>query len=1098
MNAPFRRFLAAACCLAFSIAPAFAAGSSEPVYGDLTHLTFTATEPLHASFVSPLPQSASHGSATAVEVATGLGGGVELRVGGELVPFEKIGRRVVDEKAGETRYTYFGVPLQPGPNTLTATPLGANGARGATVSLGVYGPGRPIRFEVTIDGTLAADGRTACNLHVSGFDRWNHAALPGSTVRVTIAEGDAHFNAVLHARRDAAAVPDSRPSDEPRATTDTFAAEQSLELALDDGGAIVIPVVPGLRSGTLRIRASAAGDAAGEGTFFVRPSLREPIVAGLVTAGVGQVPGNPSEDPGAPNGANSHKGRVALYASGEVARNTLGTLAYDTADVLHSSTVTGPFVADPNDRTYSTYGDSSIRRDDALSRDHLYLRLDNEQNSALWGEFQAQTGGRDGLGGFNLLVAGAKVDLASKTSKLTVFNARNDVAYARQIFAPQGLSTLPQLLHPSIVVGSETIVLVALDRHTGLIVSQTTLTRDVDYTLDYSTGFLRFVNIPLPFDDRFNPQQILVQYEYDGSGVDAQTTGGRFEVGLGAAQKTRFGMGYVDDATGAGNFALFGQDLSGALPGGTWSIGHLASSGVVAGTSTALISPSSSGDAYRAALSQTSGPNQIALGFEWSTPGFSNPFGGLSTPGLLDYHASLAHKFERRGAELTLSFDHEQNTLPGYANSESNLALKLRESLTKRFSFTAGVQTHQGPLDGVNALPIATATPAPAAVPATGTTMQAQLGFDWKVFPNAGLSVNRTSDIGGAASASQPGQTSAQFNFDFPKKGRFFVRELWSDAPTQSFAASTSALTTTALATRSTAFGFERLVGRATTLDSEYVVEQTGSGNDIYSAMGIKQRFEFSERIKGDAFVQHASATGANLSGFDVYGVSATYANGSRVRGTTSYQIRTGDTPGSTWALALAGGLTPDLSIQATVNNSRTGGTAFDDARIGLAWRPSHNDRGVTLLEYERQDGTLVPLATHAEILSLEQLYRPTHRLEIAGRYAYKLDGDSYYPAESSLAALRVRQKIGARLDVGVETSYADVKHVPNASQAGFALESGYSLGDAMRLAAGYNFSGSPDPSLAAAPTRRGLYLTATSVVDQLFGWGKGASWGAK
>jgi hypothetical protein len=42
-----------------------------------------------------------------------------------------------------------------------------------------------------------------------------------------------------------------------------------------------------------------------------------------------------------------------------------------------------------------------------------------------------------------------------------------------------------------------------------------------------------------------------------------------------------------------------------------------------------------------------------------------------------------------------------------------------------------------------------------------------------------------------------------------------------------------------------------------------------------------------------------------------------------------------------------------------------------------------------------------------------------------------------------------------------------------------------------MRLGAGYNFSGSPDPNLVSAPTRRGVYATATSVIDNIFGWGK-------
>ncbi len=1017
-------------------------------------MTFSATGPLHASFISPLPESAAHAPATAVEIATGLGGGVELRVDGEPVPFAKIGRRSVDEKAGETRYTYYGVPLKPGPNALEATPLGAGGARGAAVSEVAYGPGSPAHFEVTLEGALQADGRTARTIRIVARDRWRHAALPGSLVRIAIAEGDAHFAA--------------------------HEGAQSLELTLGDDGTLAVPVIPGLRSGTLRVLATARDDASGEGDFFVHPSLRAPLVTGLVTAGAGQVPGAPGEDPNAPNGANSRRGRFALYATGEVARNTLGTVAYDTAGVLQSSASGGPFVDDPNDRQYSTYGDASSRRDDALSRDHLYLRLDNDRNSAMWGEFQAQTGGRDGLGGFNLLVDGAKIELAGDRSKLTAFNARNDVAYARQTFSPSGIAVLPELLHPAIVAGSETIVLAAFDRHSGLIASQTILTRNIDYTLDYSTGFLRFINIPLPFDDRFNPQQILVQYEYEGAGAGAQTTGGRYETALGAGRKVRAGLGYVNDATGVGSFTLLGEDLSGDLPGGTWSLGHLSSAGTLAGTSSDVLAASASGEAYRATLSQASGPNRIALGFDCSSAGFSNPFGGFSTPGLLDYHASFTHAFEGRKGDLTFAFDHEQNATPGYADSQSTLALKAHEQMTKRLAVTAGIQTQSGPLGDQNASA------------ATGETMQAQLGFDWKLLPNASLAVDRTSDIGGAPSSSQPGQTSAQFNLDFPKKGRFYVRELWSDAPSQSFAAATSGLTQAALATQSTAFGFERLVGAGTTLDSEYVLEQTGSGRDIYSAMGIKQRFTFDEHLKGDAFVQHATATGENLSGFDLYGVSATYTNGSRLRGSTSYQIRTGDSPGATWALGLAGTLSPDLSLQATLDNSRAAGSFFDDARIGLAWRPAQDDRGATLLEYERKDGTLAPLATHAEILSLEQFYRPTGRLELAGRYAFKLDGDSYYPAQTSLFALRVRQTIGARFDIGCETSYLDAKHLPGAQQAGFALESGYSLGDTMRLAFGYNFSGSPDPALAAAPARRGVYLTATSVIDRIFGWGKG------
>jgi hypothetical protein len=110
--------------------------------------------------------------------------------------------------------------------------------------------------------------------------------------------------------------------------------------------------------------------------------------------------------------------------------------------------------------------------------------------------------------------------------------------------------------------------------------------------------------------------------------------------------------------------------------------------------------------------------------------------------------------------------------------------------------------------------------------------------------------------------------------------------------------------------------------------------------------------------------------------------------------------------------------------------------------------------------------------------------------LELAGRLAYKLDGDVYYPARSHLLSLRAVQRIGSHFDLGAEGSILGVSDVAAASTAAFAFETGYRLGDQIRLAVGYNLSGAPDPALASAPSRRGVYVTMTSLIDRLLGWG--------
>jgi hypothetical protein len=826
------------------------------------------------------------------------------------------------------------------------------------------------------------------------------------------------------------------------------------------------------------------GDLSIERRFFLAPSLHAPLVVGLASVGAGQVPAAPGEDPSIADGANSRRGRIALFASGNIGSQTLMTLAYDTADALSRTTGYGAF--DQSDalanRPYEIVGDGSITRDDALSSDHLYLRLDRQRSSAMWGEFQAQTGVNGG-DGFNLLVDGAKLELASGAGKLMLFNARNNIAYIRQIFNPLGLSTLGTLLHPNIVVGSDVVTLVTLDRRSGAIIQQTNLQQNVDYTLDYNTGQLRFISIPMPYDQSFNPQQIVVQYEYDGPGVNAETTGARYEIGT---RRLHLGTGYANDAYGSGNFSLLSENLAGELQGGSWSIEHLTSSGTAAGDqANQTLGAGSGGGALRAALNLGGAQDKLSAGFDSTSAGFNNPFGGLSAPGLTEYHADYIHTLRGNRGQIALNLSHESNTYAAGANSQSQGSLHLQQKLSTRFSLTAGLDAVSG---SSNVAP--TPSTSPSSAPPVSTSLQATLGFDWRMLPTAELSASRLNDLGNNSVASQPAQTNAEVGIDFPRKGRAYLREIWSDAPVQSFAASTLALTNPVSGTHSTAIGFQRSLGAATTVDSEYTIAQTGNESDITSSMGIQEKLQLSKYLRGDASMQRGVGIGSGAGGFNAYGVNLSYAV-TRLRASGAYQLRTGQGGGSSLHLGATGALSPDFSLIALLNDSSASGLVSDDERVGMAYRPSGDDRGVTLLQYDLHNSSSATLGTHAATISLDQAFHPNDRLELAGRYAYKLDGDAYYPAQSELFGFRVDQRVGARLDLGGEVRYLDVRHIPGASATGFALESGIRLGNEMRLAFGYNFSGAPDPALAAAPTRRGVYVTLTSVIDRILGWGR-------
>ena len=62
---------------------------------------------------------------------------------------------------------------------------------------------------------------------------------------------------------------------------------------------------------------------------------------------------------------------------------------------------------------------------------------------------------------------------------------------------------------------------------------------------------------------------------------------------------------------------------------------------------------------------------------------------------------------------------------------------------------------------------------------------------------------------------------------------------------------------------------------------------------------------------------------------------------------------------------------------------------------------------------------------------------------------------------------------------------------ISGTNATGFAVEAGYRIGSTLRLAGGYNFSGFADPDTAVSPTHRGFYVTLSTYIDRIFGWGQ-------
>jgi hypothetical protein len=944
----------------------------------------------------------------------------------------------------------------------------------------------PIHADVLGSTKIDATGRGTVQLKVRVTRADGVPFQTGTAVRAIITRGDARFSAGL-----------------------------SADLQTDVTGIVTLPLYPGTAAGTLTIRFSAA-DTTADVDYVLTANDRAPLVVGFATGGIGPVPGWVEAPDGAPNGNNARKGQISLYGTGEISKHTRGTFAYDSANTLDQSLGNDPFLDNPNNRPFPIYGDSSIRRDDALSTNHIFAAVQNGRSSAMFGEFYAQAAPSGAVGGYNTLVNGAKINAGGSVLGGGVFEARNNTAYARTVISPTGLAVASQTLHPDIVIGSDVLTLVHIDKRTGAILSSQMLARGSDYFIDYASGLLRFTNILLPYDDEFNPQAIVVQYQYGGSGAVTTMLGGKGGVALGKAASAD--AWYLNDSIGTGNLSLLGQSVAGHTEATTWSLSHEHTNGFLPINSAQY---GSYGDAYKAYLDARGKLYHLTLDYNSTDAAYDNPFGTFATPGLVSFNAKLGLTLSRI-SELELFYLYAHNALPASSfsqavqNADTQASIKLNVKPSKRVKYHVAFGTDAASSNGVVSPALLTSldstqspqTPDTPAIsnflPAftntnyfagEGHTFVADAGFDWRFAPHATIGVARTQPLGASVDPYDPPTTSAQFGLDVGAHGQAFIRQLWQQMPNQSFAASQTGSTYAATAQSQTMIGFSQLVGAAT-FETGYAVEHTVNGTNLFDAIGVRTKIVSSKRLNADGFFQMGDALYSSYGDgqkpfFMTVGTSLDYAINS-FHTTGQVQIRTGFDSGSTFNLGATGPISPAVSLYGAYTGAFTTGMYDTEIRGGLAYRPSRNDRYVTLLTADIFKSNLTNYNAYVtNVVQLQELYRSSSRTEWAASAAYKITGDAFFAPRTTIWGLRGDQRIGGRFDIGSEVHFSDIAPIGGSNATGFAVEAGYRLGSTLRLAAGYNFSGFADPDTAINPTHRGVYVTLSTYIDRIFGWGK-------
>ncbi|MDO6590182.1 hypothetical protein DS901_12250 [Loktanella sp. D2R18] len=301
-------------------------------------------------------------------------------------------------------------------------------------------------------------------------------------------------------------------------------------------------------------------------------------------AGIADLTYGTQLDPDTDSWDTYDRGRFAIYVDGRTDNGLQITGSLDTGEgpldeIFRDLDEKDPASVlnrlDPND-LYPTYGDDSTIVDNTPTDGKVYLRLEQQGNFALWGNFDSQLGGSEYVRNERALY-GLQGHYAAQDTRtngeaiasVDLYAAQPDQLPQREAFLGTGGSVY-FLERQDIGVGTETVAVQLRDPISGRVIGATTLTAGVDYDINYIQGIVTLaqplqsgiVDGGLITDITGDADlQLVVQYEYTptSTDVDGFSYGGRTEVWV--SNGVRIGASGLVEDNGIDEQTLVGADL---------------------------------------------------------------------------------------------------------------------------------------------------------------------------------------------------------------------------------------------------------------------------------------------------------------------------------------------------------------------------------------------------------------------------------------------------------------------------------------------------------------------------------------------------------
>jgi len=929
---------------------------------------------------------------------------------------------------------WIGISVQEGDNLFEAIEYGQDGNKENWISRIIHYSSPPVKAELVPEKSiLIADGKTPPIVAVRLIDKDGHPAREGLVGEYKVDPPYRSFQKFEDLQSDPLGMSKS----------------EELKYEIGEDGIVFIKLQPTSQIGEVILRFNLVS---GENTVrtWLTPGERDWILVGLAegTAGYNIISGN-MESLGASGEDDKYydNGRVAFFAKGMIKGKWLLTIAYDSDkkginknDSLHG-------IIDP-DKYYTLYGDATQQGYEAASARSLYLKIERDKFYALFGDFETGFNVTE-LSKYSRNLNGFKSEMKGEKIDFKVFVSDTNQAFVKDEIRGDGTSGLYKLSRKNIVINSETVTIETRDRFKSEeIISSVTLSRHIDYNIDYDAGTIYFKSPVNSRDENFNPIYIVVTYEsFDPSDM-SYNYGGRGAVRF-MDNKLEIGATHIHEGRIGGDGNLTGIDTNLKLNDKTTVRAEFAQ------TDTDFNNVSSSGNAYLAEVSHRSEKLDGKVYVREQESGFGLGQQNGSESGTRKIGLAGAYRLDEK---ISINTDVFRQYNLG-TNAVRDMAQAQAKYNENKYEVHGGFRHAEDKFDNGD----------------VNNSEQIIAGGSYRMLNDRiVLRLDHNQSIFGSnENADYPTRTIIGADYNLNKTATLFAAQEFTQGENAD--------------TETTRIGIKSSPWTGGEIGSTVEQQYTENGARVFSVIGLKQAWQVSKKLSIDTSLdrsktlkhQDNSQFNTNVpassggTDFTAVSVGSTY-RAEKWSWTGRLEIRDSKTEEKFGIFTgiygeVREGMGLAVSMQAFKTESSPGADrTTGNLRFSLAYRPKQT-KWIVLdrLDYifDKQKGSTFDYTNWRIINNMNANYKfslTQISLQYGSKYVNETIDSTDYSGYTDLTGLEGRYDITEKWDIGIRGS---VLHSWNAEQYkyGYGLSIGYSLAKNIWLSVGYNIAGFRD-----------------------------------